>query len=99
MAKVVRWTLRGIRAYDAQLEFRSQSFTDKELNNLQGQVDAQIDQLTRFPDRGIASKQMKTVRRITVGKYLQVFYRTHGNFLYIIYFSDSRQRPGGNPYL
>jgi len=77
----------------------SQQYTDKELNQLQDKVDAQIEQLTRFPERGLASKQMKTVRRVTISKYLQMFYRVHGNSLIIVYFSDSRQAPDDNPYL
>lgn len=96
---MIKWTKRGLKAYNAQLEFRAESYTDRELNELQDLVDEQLAELLRYPERGIKSKQMKTVRRVTVQKTLQIYYRVVGSVLIIVYFSDSRQSPDRNPYL
>jgi plasmid stabilization system protein ParE len=99
VAEVIKWTRRGLQAYNAQLEFRAQSYTDRELNELQDLVDEQLAQLLKYPERGLKSKQMKTVGRVTVQKTLQIYYRVVGRVLIIVYFADSRQSPDVNPYL
>ena len=98
MAKVVRWTQRAIASLDAQLAYREEFLTDSEFNQLLDRIDDAIEELTRYPERGRPSKKMRTVRRITIGKTLQLFYRIKGKYLHIVYFYSSKQDAQNNPY-
>jgi plasmid stabilization system protein ParE len=78
---------------DYLIEEYSTSVAEKFLDKLA----AKIDRIADYPESGQRTR-FKTVRRIRVDKYHNIYYRQHGQKIFILYFWDGRQEPRSNIY-
>jgi len=61
-------------------------------------MEKMLDLLKKQPLIGRPVKNSKTVRYVKVGRYQRMYYRLHGNTMYIVRLFDMRQDPAKDPF-
>lgn len=88
MIKKVFWNKRATTSLQASYDFILQVSPTK-ADDFINSVDHLIELLKRFPEIGRRSEKYKPVRQCKIDKYRNIYYRTDGDVLIIVYFHDT----------
>jgi hypothetical protein len=74
------------------------NFSLQSAQNFAATVYKKIDYIVKYPFVGRKVKGTKSLKMLNIGKHHHIYFRVHGNTLYISDFFDSRQNPDKRPY-
>lgn len=78
-------------------DYLTEEFSASVADKFLGKVADKVDRIAEYPEMGQRTRY-KTIRRMRVDKYNSLYYRHHGQKIFILYMWDGRQDPGKNPY-
>ena len=96
--KIIRWTKRANRQFDAIILYYSDNYSEQATRTLVSTVYDRIDVLAVHPYIGRRTPTTKTVREVLVNRNLKLYYRLHGKVLIVTAFFSNKQHPDSNPY-
>lgn len=97
MDKVVKWTKRAQRLFEAIISYLETEHSQASAENLVKDVYLKLQILQKQPFIGRPSVKKKNIRYVLVRKR-KIYYRVGGNTIYVVHIFDSRQDPNKNPY-
>jgi len=91
----VKWTSKAIESFTEIIEFLSNNWTQKEVDNFIENTDRVLEIIRQNPYSYIASKKKKNIRRGLIGKITSKFYRVkeRKKEIEILLFWDNRKNP------
>ena len=97
MDKVIQWTNRARRVFEAMIDYLETEHSETSAKNLVRAVYTKLQTLRKQPLIGRPSAKKKNIRYVLVKKR-KIYYRVAGNTIHIVHIFDSRQDPKKDPY-
>ena len=97
MDKVIQWTQRARRVFEAMVDYLEAEHSQTSAENLVRAVYAKLQVLRKQPFIGRPSAKKKNVRYVLVKKR-KIYYRVAGNTIHILHIFDARQDPQKDPF-
>lgn len=97
MDKVIQWTQRARRVFEAMVDYLETEHSQTSAENLVRAVYAKLQVLRKQPFIGRPSAKKKNVRYVLVKKR-KIYYRVAGNTIHIVHIFDARQDPKKDPF-
>ncbi len=98
MVKKIEWTKTSLVDLSQILIYLRDEVSENASIKFAGLVKLKISQLADNNFEGRSIPNRKSIRFILLGKYHRLYYRRHGNILYVTRFYDTRQNPNKQPY-
>ena len=95
MDKKITWNKKGLKSLAKLLAFIKESAPGYE-HRFVSLIYERIALISKYPEYGRLSKNKKTIRELRIDKNSKMYYRNHGNTIFIVYFFDMRQHPDKN---
>jgi plasmid stabilization system protein ParE len=98
MVTKIIWNKAASRTFDGITDYMVDNFSLQSAQNFATSVYEKIDYIVKHPFVGRQVKGTKSLKMLNLGKHHQIYFRVHGNTLYISDFFDTRQDPNKRPY-
>jgi len=97
MGRAIIWKNQPLQRIRQIADYLTEEFSASVADKFLDKVSAKVDRISEYPEMGHRTRY-KTVRRMRVDRYNSLYYRQHGQKIFILYMWDGRQEPGKNPY-
>jgi len=87
-----------VQFYEAVAHLEKEIGSLQAAQNLVRQTYRAIDKICEHPARGMQSSKRKTILSILIGRHRRLYYTIKGEKIIGVFFFDTRQNPGKNPY-
>ena len=98
MAKKIEWSQTALVELGQILVYLTDEVSENASEKFADLVKSKIVQLATDTFDGRPVPTRKSIRFILLGRYRRLYYRRHGQILYIARFYDTRQDPSKQPY-
>jgi plasmid stabilization system protein ParE len=98
MVTKIIWNKAASNTFDDITTYMVDNFSLQSAQNFAAAVYKKIDYIVKYPFVGRKVKGTKSLKMLNIGKHHHIYFRVHGNTLYISDFFDSRQSPDKRPY-
>lgn len=98
MVKQVIWQKRPLEQQHDLLVYLETEFSFQTAQKFSARMDQMLELLKKQPLIGRPVKNRSNIRYVKVGRYQRMYYRLHGNTMYIIRLFDMRQDPKKDPF-
>ena len=93
MAYKIRWTENAFEDLKETFNYLENEWSFKISKEFLENCFLNIELISKFPYLGIQSTKDKSVRKISVSKYLVLYYRIEKEFITLLNFFDTRRDP------
>ena len=98
MVTKIIWNKAASRTFDEITTYRVDNNSLQSAQNFAVAVYQKIDYIVKYPFVGRQVRGTKSLKMLNLGKHYHIYFRLHGNTLYISDFFDTRQDPNKRPY-
>ena len=98
MVTKIIWNKNALLTFDEITAYLLDNFSLQTAQNFAELAYERIDWVCKHSKSGRKVRGTKTLLMVNFGKHHQLYFRTHGNTLFICDFFDSRQDPNKRPY-
>jgi len=98
MALKIGWTANALEDYRQVVDYLLREWTLKVAADFVNILEKRVDNLSSFPNIGIASLKDPSIRSIIITKHNKLYYRISPGKVEILDIFDTRQSPDKNKY-
>jgi plasmid stabilization system protein ParE len=98
MVTKVIWNKAASRTFDDITICMVDNISLQSAQNFAVSVYEKIDYIIKYPFVGRKVRGTKSLKMLNIGKHHHIYFRVHGNTLFISDFFDTRQNPDKRPY-
>jgi len=90
----IKWTDKAEESFAAIIDYLSENWSQKEVNDFIEKTDKVIDNISQNPSMYAVSIKRKNVRRALIGKLTSLLYTVkHKTIIELLLFWDNRRNP------
>lgn len=93
MSYQIFWSEEAIANLEQIINYLSEKWTEREVNNFKLRLVEQIEIIAKFPFGFPVSAQISRLRKAVLTKHTSIFYEVREQNIYLAYIFDTRQNP------
>lgn len=98
MDKIIFWNKKAVKKFHSLVQYLEENYSEQTAENLVRNVHLKLQVLVKYPEIGRLSAKKKTIRVVSINRFLRMFYRVHRRKIIVITFFDTRQNPEDHPF-